>query len=304
MSIDRSDVPLSMLARCADAPAAASIARRDERSRRIGRLAARSLWQELALHPKPGLVSLHDPGAHRDMDATTFMRSLFVLRPWFVELAAAGARGARFTDLRALGVHAEAAMLAATGGINTHRGAIFTLGLLAAGAGALAARGLPLGDTALRTIIAAQWGTALACEWRPAYAASHGAHVERRYGVHGARGEAVHGFPAVFEVALPALRAALRCGASSTRAQLAAFFALLARVDDTNVLYRSGRRGLAFVQRAARDYIADGDALSANGLARAADLHRAFVARRISPGGCADLLAAALFVHALEDIMA
>jgi triphosphoribosyl-dephospho-CoA synthase len=302
MSIDRSDVSLSMLTRRADVPAAAL--RRDDRSRRIGRLAARSLWQELALHPKPGLVSLRDPGAHRDMDATTFMRSLFVLRPWFVELAAAGARSARFTDLRALGVHAEAAMLSATGGINTHRGAIFTLGLLAAGAGALAARGLPIGDTALRTIIAAQWGTALACEWRPAYAASHGAHVERRYGVHGARGEAVHGFPAVFEVALPALRAALRCGASATHAQLAAFFALLARVDDTNVLYRSGRRGLAFVQRAARDYIADGDALSANGLARAADLHRAFVERRISPGGCADLLAAALFVHALEDVMA
>src|SRR3954462_2200459 len=88
----------------------------------IGRAAVRALYAELALSPKPGLVSPLDSGAHDDMDMTTFMRSLFALRGYFCAIAAAGAAGAAFPALQALGIAAERRMLEATRGINTHRG--------------------------------------------------------------------------------------------------------------------------------------------------------------------------------------
>ena len=102
----------------------------------IGRAATLALHDELALSPKPGLVTLVDNGSHHDMDAHTFMRSLFALRGYFVRIAEAGHAGAAFADLERCGIAAEARMLAATRGINTHRGAIFMLGLLCAAAGA------------------------------------------------------------------------------------------------------------------------------------------------------------------------
>src|SRR5690349_17241348 len=98
----------------------------------IGRAATLSLYDELALSPKPGLVTLLDRGSHTDMDAHTFMRSLLALRGYFARIATLGAQGAGFPALQACGIEAEAHMLSATGGINTHRGAIFMLGLLCA----------------------------------------------------------------------------------------------------------------------------------------------------------------------------
>jgi len=94
----------------------------------IGKQAVRALHAELVLHPKPGLVSPLDSGAHDDMDAGTFLRSLFSLRRYFSAIAAAGAEAMPFPELQRLGIQAEARMLTATQGVNTHRGAIFCLG--------------------------------------------------------------------------------------------------------------------------------------------------------------------------------
>ena len=264
--------------------------------RTLGRMAARALWLELALEPKPGLVSLRDTGAHTDMDARTFLRSLFALRPHFVRLAAAGAGDAPFAALRAIGIEAEAAMLAATGGVNTHRGAIFALGLLAAAAGRAQARDEPVTDATLRAHLRAAWGDALAAHSPPPGVPSHGAAAAARHGAGGARREAARAFPAVFDVALPALRAARRRGRDERCARIAALFALLAHVDDTNVLHRGGLVALALVQARGRAFVH-----AADPLAFAARTHREFVTRRLSPGGSADLLAAALFVDALQD---
>ena len=260
----------------------------------LGRIAARALWHELTLHPKPGLVSLEDAGAHADMDAHTFVRSLFALRPHFGHLAAAGARDAPFATLRELGIRAEAAMLAATGGVNTHRGAIFALGLLVAAAARTQAGGEPLSDASLRANLRAAWGESLAAHLPPPGVPSHGAAAARRHGAGGARQEAARAFPAVFDVALPALRAARRRG-DEQGARIAALFALLAHVDDTNVLHRGGAAALALVQARGRAF-----AHAPDPLAFARDTHREFVARGLSPGGSADLLAAALFVDSLR----
>jgi len=270
----------------------------------IARLATRALWAELALFPKPGLVSLRDAGAHSDMDASTFVRSLFTLRGHFRAIAAAGACAAPFEQLRTLGQRAERAMLRATGGVNTHRGAIFAVGLLSAASALASARRERLTDGALRSTLIDAWGADLACPVPHHSPPSHGAHVSTRYGATGARGEARAGFPSVFEVALPALRAARGQGLDARRATLAAFFALLENVDDTNILYRGGIAGLEHVRGSARAFHAAGGVGADDGIARADRMHLDFVARGLSPGGCADLLASALLVDALQTAVA
>jgi len=269
-------------------------------SRVIARIATRALWDELALYPKPGLVSLHDTGAHADMDASTFVRSLFALRKHFRAIAAAGASAAPFDELRILGQRAEAAMLRATGGVNTHRGALFILGLLGAAAALLGVRGRTPTDEHLRSALRATWCAALREPVPSGEPPSHGMEVAKRYGALGARGEAADAFPSVFEVALPALRDARRRGVDARRTRIAAFFALLERVEDTNVLYRAGSAGLEYVGASARRFHAAGGCDTADAFVRAAAIHRDFVVRGLSPGGCADLLAAALFVDALQ----
>jgi len=268
----------------------------------IARAAVRSLLRELALYPKPGLVSLRDAGAHDDMNADTFIRSLFALSRFFTDVADAGAAGARFETLRDLGIRAESAMLAATGGVNTHRGAIFALGLLSAAFARTVARDEAPTDAALRRTLLACWGADLASARNRAGSASHGLRAARRYGVTGARGEAYRAFPSVFDVALPALRSALSRGCGVRRARLSAFFALLAQVEDTNVLHRGGAEGLAFVRRVAREFRESGDVHARDAVTRAEAIHHAFIARRLSPGGCADLLAATLFVHDVQTM--
>jgi len=278
---------------------AAQGARRD--AHRISRLAVRSLYGELALYPKPGLVSFNDNGAHRDMNAATFMRSLFSLRGYFVAIAAAGMRTARFGELQQLGIDAETHMLRATRGINTHRGAIFTLGFLAAAAGYAVARNIEPSDDNLRAIVIGKWSRDLrAIAVAHAANPSHGQLMAMRHGVTGARGEALQGFPAVFDIALPALRDALARGADTQLALLHAFFVLLSDTADINVLFRGGVEGLRFIQARAGDFLAHGSVFETGWQQRAESLHRECSARNLSPGGCADLLAAAWFVYQLQ----
>ena len=160
----------------------------------IGRAAIRALYRELAAYPKAGLVSLVDSGSHTDMDASTFVRSLLALRSYFGVIATAGGSGVPFCALQALGQDAEARMLAATRGANTHRGAIFSLGLLAAAAGRLLSGGQPLSGRALGETVRKRWGQAI-LDTREHAPRSHGGLVAERYGEGGARTEAAAGFP-------------------------------------------------------------------------------------------------------------
>ena len=258
---------------------------------RIGRAATAALYEELALHPKPGLVSFVDNGSHADMTAATFLRSLFALRRYFPAIAALGADDAGFQALERAGIEAEARMMRATGGVNTHRGAIFTLGLLCASAGRRAAQGQPLDADGLRATLRARWGDALAAR-RPADAVSHGQLAARRHGLRGASEEAALGLPALFELAWPAWRAAEAQGMSGERVRLQVLFHVLATLDDTNLAHRGGLGGLRHAQRSARAFLAAGGAARPDARAHAAAIHADFIRRRLSPGGAADLLAA------------
>ena len=267
----------------------------------LGRAAIVSLYDELALAPKPGLVSFADAGSHDDMDAGTFLRSLFALRHFYVRIAAQGAASAAFAPLEELGITAEARMLRATGGGNTHRGAIFTLGLLCAAAGAARAAGVACSATHLRATLLARWGGALAERVHGARD-SHGARAARVHGLRSAAEEAAQGLPTLFEQVLPALRAARRAGVGDRGAKLHALFTAMAEVDDTNLVHRGGLQGLRDAKSLARDFLARGGGLSADAPLRAARVHALFVERRLSPGGAADLLAAACWVERVERL--
>jgi len=262
----------------------------------VGSAAVVVLYDELALAPKPGLVSFVDSGSHRDMDARTFMRSLFALRRAFPAFVVLGAQDVPFERLEREGIQAEARMLQATGGVNTHRGAIFTLGLLCASAGRLVAQGRTLGAKAIRHTLLDRWGDALA---RRAHRArdSNGARAARRHGLRSAGVEAALGFPALFETAWPALRNALDGRMPECAARLDVLFATMAVLDDTNVVHRGGIAALHDVQRAAAAYLAAGGSARPDALDHARSLHRAFVERRLSPGGSADVLAATCWLQ-------
>ncbi|MFL6698600.1 MAG: triphosphoribosyl-dephospho-CoA synthase MdcB [Vitreoscilla sp.] len=267
----------------------------------LGRAAIASLYDELALEPKPGLVSFADCGSHDDMDAGTFLRSLFALRHFFVRVSAQGARSAAFSPLEGLGIEAEARMLRATGGINTHRGAIFTLGLLCAAAGATRGAGWPCTATNLRRMLLARWGGALASRARRA-SDTHGGRAARVHGLRSAPEEAAQGLPTLFEHVLPALCEARRAGADDRGAKLHALFTAMAQLSDTNLVHRGGLQGLRDAQGLARQFLAEGGGLAADAAARAARVHAVFVERRLSPGGAADLLAAACWVERVERL--
>jgi triphosphoribosyl-dephospho-CoA synthase len=273
---------------------------------RVGDMASAALLAELETWPKPGLVSHIDSGSHTDMDAGTFRSSTAAIRPFYAELAVAGASGAAMDELRGIGVAAEQTMLVATGGVNTHRGAIFGLGLLCAGAGVAWAEPVPAGGVGrpsasrLGAIVRRRWGNAIVRGPIPLH--SHGTAALLHFGAGGARAQAAAGFPHVLGVGLPALRLGRRLAPGDAEAaRVQAFFALLASVEDTNLLHRGGADGLRYAQCEAAQFLANGGVGRAAWREHAAALHQSFIARRLSPGGCADLLAFTVFLDAMES---
>lgn len=267
-------------------------------ARAIADSAVRCLLLELETWPKPGLVSHIDNGSHKDMNAGTFRASAKAIEPYLIALSDAGAAGCGMGRLRVIGIEAEAAMLAATGGINTHRGAIFGLGLLCAAAGARQG-GWADPVTPLGRVVCKLWGDEIASGPIPLH--SHGEQARRRFGAGGARMEAVRGFPSVYRVGLPALRRGLRLAPrDSEAARVETCFALIAAVEDTNLLHRRGIDGLRYAQETTRRFIDDGGVGHPDWRTRAKAVHQEFVTRWLSPGGSADLLAMTLFVEANE----
>ena len=262
----------------------------------IANAAAKALQLELATFPKPGLVSHVDQGSHRDMDASTFRASAAALRPFFAELAVAGAAGAAMPALRRIGIAAEAAMRAATGGVNTHRGAIFGLGLLCAAAGAI--RVPQCGE--LGAFVRQRYAADIFDG--PELLHAPGARARRRYRVGGAPAEAASGFPTLYQVGLPALHRARRIRPEDAEAaRVETCFALIAHLEDTNLLHRGGTEGYAFARQQAARFLTEGGIAQPEWRAWAEGLHYAFIARNLSPGGAADLLSMTLFVDALES---
>jgi triphosphoribosyl-dephospho-CoA synthase len=276
------------------------------RALQLADLAVEVLAAEAMLTPKPALVDGRGSGVHRDLDLPAMLKSASSLHGTFLNMAEAAVAGrepnqALREHLARIGRSGERCMFAATGGSNAHRGAIWVLGLLVAaraiqvdeslrgGAGPRAEAG-PRETAALAARIAS-----FPDRYAPAQD-SHGARACRRYGVRGARGEAVAGFPHVIDVGLPAMWAARAKGADETCARLDALMAIMATLDDTCLLHRGGLSALQAAQRGACDTLMAGGSSSAAGRRALLRLDAELVKRNASPGGCADLLAACIFL--------
>lgn len=286
-------------------------------AQRVAQEAQRALLYEAAIAPKPGLVDRMNAGAHEDMDVFTFMDSACALRPYFEECAKVGLahRGgdpaACFDALRTPGLLAEAAMKRATGGVNTHKGAIFSLGVYAAALG----MGYDGETSDVRTALV-RCGAMTHARMEEELARTSGMtartfgeqlYQKRRVG--GVRAEVASGFASVREGSLPRLCAALEAGLSFNDAGLCALVALMARAQDTNAVRRGGEVAAEALRTAAASLDSEIEAaLERETLAAEMAVLRGRLVRwdeeltraRISPGGCADLLALTLLAHMME----
>jgi len=265
----------------------------------LARFAVDALLEEAHLTPKPALVDRRGSGAHRDLDLDRMTRSAHALEPTFEALARASRERAPSATLRAelaqIGRAGEAEMMRATDGSNAHRGAIWIVGLLVAGATICgdvhAASAARIGDL----------GAQIACfpDRFAAPADSNGARVRERYGVGGARREAQDGFPHVIGVGLPALEAARRRGVGEDAARVDALLAIMTTHDDTGLLHRAGPPALVAAKTGARRVLEMGGSSAPHGREALAQLEQALLSLNASPGGAADLLAATLFIDKL-----
>lgn len=262
-----------------------------------------ALNQEVNTTPKPGLVDRNNRGAHRDMDIRTFFASANALRPFFCRFAETGyltrdlGPEETFARIRPIGLEAEDAMRRATRGVNTHKGAIFSLGLLCAAAGRIT----PADWTAARLLdTCGQMTVGLVhgdlAQITPETAKTSGERLYAQYGISGVRGQAEAGFPAVRKVGLPTLRRALEAGLSLNDAGAVTLLHLLAATDDTNLIHRSDRQTQLQVRSQVRELLKK-DPFPAPEVIEALD--RDFIRKNLSPGGSADLLALTLFLYFL-----
>lgn len=269
----------------------------------VGALVCQALLKEVELTPKPGLVDRLNNGAHRDMDLTTFYASIEAIAPWFPLFYRMGASTrdlssqALLAHIRPAGRACEEAMLRATGGINTHKGCVFSMGLLCAAAGRLSCGNRLPNRTRLCAEVARIASrlveTELLCIESPRTA---GEKLFQAHGLTGVRGEAASGFKTVREHALPAYQSILSFGGSEEQALHEALLHLLAVNPDTNLVHRGGLAGLAHVQATAKRLLDLGGVLSPSFEARMLGFDRDLIERNLSPGGSADLLAITWFL--------
>lgn len=266
---------------------------------RLADLAVDALIDEADLSPKPALVDRRGNGAHTDLHLGLMHASALALWPAFKEMAEAalefGELGLPLREaIGRIGREGEQAMLATTHGVNTHRGAIWALGLLVTAA-ALDTKSTGAGAVTLRAARLALLDDRYAP--RPL---SHGAQVAQRYGARGAREEAQLGFPSVVQRGLPQLKRSRVAGHGEQNARLDALLAIMTDLADTCVLYRAGEQGLHAMQHGARAVLDAGGSASLTGRRRLHELDQQLIALNASPGGAADLLAASLLLDRIE----
>lgn len=264
--------------------------------------ATRALLYEVSTTPKPGLVDRNNSGSHRDMDFFTFLDSSAALFPWFREMYCIGWDCAGdpaeilFSRLRFAGRQAECAMFAATGGVNTHKGLIFSLGLLC---GALGAKHCFLNkDTVDLDDVLSLCGRMGSCSLRDLESADGKTNGERCYLQHhltGIRGEAARGFPSAQRIGLPALRKWVAAGLSLNDAAALTLLSLIAAVTDTNMIHRGGLNTAERRKQEAAELLQS--EAKGNLLEKLKELDNSFISENLSPGGCADLLAISLMLY-------
>jgi triphosphoribosyl-dephospho-CoA synthase len=280
----------------------------------IARYALQSLLYEVSVTPKPGLVDRYNSGAHRDMDFFTFMASGASLALYFYRCAVRGREYAGrdgcelFQALRGIGLDAEKAMFEATGGVNTHKGLIFSLGIICAAAACAMIEiksGKPGVDSICRKTATMTEGLCqreLATNDKQS-GLTHGEQLYRKYGLKGIRGEVESGFATVRAGSLPLLRklkSENRYHLNDILVQVLLY--LMTVNEDTNIAARHDQNTLDYVKEYAAKVLDNGGMLSHHGKRMVYEMDEEFIRSNISPGGSADLLAVTIMLDLLGNV--
>lgn len=249
----------------------------------VADLAERALRLELDTTPKPGLVDRQDNGAHKDMDYALMSKSISALRPYLTRLAVESAKDIDPAKIKEIGIEAEKAMLKATGGVNTHKGALFCIGLSVAAASCLACSTGAVEAYSFKELVSR------AASEIPSARGTHGAEVKRSFKAVGALENARAAYPELFTDWLPYYRSLegdpFRCHKTLLH--------IMTTLDDTNILHRRGEEGLARAKSEAARLLED---FSESGLS---SLNKDFIRENISPGGSADMLSLTIFIESI-----
>ncbi|MBQ6221243.1 MAG: triphosphoribosyl-dephospho-CoA synthase CitG [Solobacterium sp.] len=288
---------------------------RAEDARKIAEYAVQAMLYEVSNTPKPGLVDRVNNGSHDDMDFYTFLNSSASLYPYFLKCTETGQNTAfadapdTFDLLRDPGKQAERHMFSATRGVNTHKGAIFTLGILTAAAGRLSVRSLYSVEQTDHHDISAVLSECRAMTRdlisrdfagiTRENAVTAGQRLYAEYGITGVRGQMADGLPAVAEYGLPVLRKMLSYGKTTDAAGASALLSILAHTTDTNMIHRSSLETQKEENEKLLHILQEDPCPDRNTLE---ELDEHYIENHLSPGGSADLLAASWFLYFLENV--
>ncbi|MDE5643933.1 MAG: triphosphoribosyl-dephospho-CoA synthase [Muribaculaceae bacterium] len=261
----------------------------------LAKAASKALLKELRQTPKPGLIDMDNSGAHNDMDFNTMQRSIEALEPFFEQLARASMTADTPTaaTLRSIGIEAENEMLRATNGVNTHRGALFSLGLAVSAASFLLSHSKSAAQSgnaapALTSCLLQQTISRIAKTFtRPD--STNGADVHKRLSVPTALDMAVDGYSPVFNKWMNESNPHLR------------LLAIMKELEDSNIYHRGGRSGAVLVKTLAdgllRQFSGHEDSEGLRAALKAADAR--LIEENLSPGGSADMLALSFLLESI-----
>lgn len=273
--------------------------------KKISDLAAQSLLDEVNTTPKPGLVDRRNNGSHKDMDIGTFIKSITAIKPYFEECVEIGQNNADtspekvFSLLRKAGFSAENQMFSATNGVNTHKGIIYSMGILCGGLGMLWSANAPYPQTnKLLSLCSDIVRTSVKSDFASINNTSAGGRLFLEFGLLGIRGEVRSGFPSVSYVSLPIFQKSLSLGLNPNDAGILALLHLISHIEDTNLYNRGGKDGALFAKNCVKNLLASNPYPTKKEIEKLDDL---FISKNLSPGGCADLLAITYFLHSLKS---
>ena len=267
----------------------------------VAHLATRALKAELNTTPKPGLVDTHDSGAHRDMDHALMMRSIRALHPYFVQLATLGYDSTQLpahNDIVSIGLEAEKAMFKSTGGVNTYKGALFSMGLALTAATFIIGRGKVATTTHGKEYVPGDLLSAIIIQLANGFPDTRGTHGSQAKQAAQAGGSlksaldnAREGYTQLFGEWLPFYETRIKGDDSYVKHKT--LLRIMCDLDDTNIVYRTDYDTMLNVKTLARHLLED---FSEAGIE---DMNRDFVGRNISPGGSADMLALVVFLFGI-----
>ena len=273
----------------------------------IGHLASMALQAELDTTPKPGLVDRNDNGAHRDMDHTLMQRSIQALHPYFVRLAQLGFNGKQpcHDEIVNIGIEAEREMFKATGGVNTHKGALFSIGLAAVALAGEAfcritqAEGcgtMAYNDVNSKQIRSLSNSIASLAHLFPDTNGTHGSKAKANNILKGALDNAREGYTQLFKAWLPFYID--RIAEGDNYALHKTLLRIMCDLDDTNIVYRTSMETMQEVKTEARQML-DTSRNIVNFEAALQAMNTDYIHRNISPGGSADMLSLVVFLSCI-----